>query len=58
MSVDLKKLQKYLFENINIFKTFSNYNDFIAEFPTIDVQVDKLNDSLRGEGGFGASGKK
>jgi len=41
---DLKKLQKYLFENINIFKTFSNYNDFIAEFPTIDIQVDKLND--------------
>jgi hypothetical protein len=41
---DLDKLQKYLFENINIFKTFSNYDDFIAEFPTIDIQVDKLSE--------------
>lgn len=41
---DLTKLQKYLFENINIFKTFSNYDDFIAEFPTIDIQVDKLSE--------------
>jgi hypothetical protein len=42
--VDLEKLQSYLFENINIFKTFSNYDDFIAEFPTIDIQVDKLSE--------------
>lgn len=41
---DLDKLQKYLFENINIFKKFSNYDDFIAEFPTIDIQVDKINE--------------
>lgn len=41
---DLKQLQDYLFENINIFKTFANYDDFIAEFPTIDVQVDKLSE--------------
>jgi hypothetical protein len=41
---DLEKLKKYLFENINIFKTFSSYDEFIAEFPTIDVQVDKLSD--------------
>ena len=41
---DLKQLQKYLFENINIFKTFSNYEDFISDFPTIDIQVDKLSE--------------
>ncbi len=41
---DLKKLQSYLFDNINIFKTFSNYDDFIAEFPTIDIQIDKMNE--------------
>ena len=41
---DLDKLQKYLFENINIFKTFSNYDDFIAEFPTIDIQIDKMSE--------------
>ena len=41
---DLDKLQKYLFENINIFKTFTNYDDFVAEFPTIDIQADKLNE--------------
>lgn len=41
---NLKKLQEYLFENINIFKKFSNYDDFIAEFPTIDVQVDKMSE--------------
>ena len=41
---DLEKLQKYLFENINIFKTFANYDDFLAEFPTIDVQVDKISE--------------
>ena len=38
------KLQKYLFENINLYKTFSNYDDFLAEFPTIDVQVDKFSE--------------
>jgi len=41
---DLKKLQEYLVENINIFKTFSNYDDFISEFPTIDVQIDKMSE--------------
>ena len=41
---DLKKLETYLFENINMFKTFTNYENFIAEFPTIDIQVDKLNE--------------
>ena len=41
---DLKKLQEYVFENINIFKNFSNYDNFMAEFPTIDIQVDKMSE--------------
>jgi len=41
---DLKKLEDYLFENINMFKTFTNFENFLAEFPTIDIQVDKLNE--------------
>lgn len=41
---DLKNLQEYVFENINIFKNFSNYDNFMAEFPTIDIQVDKLSE--------------
>jgi len=41
---DTKNLHKYLFENINFFKTFTNYDDFIAEFPTIDIQVDKISE--------------
>ena len=41
---DTEKLKNYLFENINTFKTFTNYDDCIAEFPTIDIQVDKLSE--------------
>ena len=41
---DLDKLQEYLFKNINMFKTFTNYDDFVAEFPTIDIQVDKMSE--------------
>lgn len=41
---DLNKLQEYLFDNINIYKSFINYDDFIANFPTIRIQVDKLSE--------------
>lgn len=41
---DLVKLREYLFKNINLFKSFSNYEDFISEFPTIDIQVDRLGE--------------
>ena len=41
---NMKKLKEYLFENINNFKTFSKLEDFIAQFPTINVQVDKMSD--------------
>jgi len=41
---DMEELREYLFENINMFKTFTNYEDFISNFPTIDIQVDRLNE--------------
>ena len=34
-------LREYLNENINNFKKYKQLNDFIAEFPTIKLQVDK-----------------
>ena len=37
---DLKKLQSYLFENINIFKNFSNYYDFISEFKRSNIKME------------------
>lgn len=41
---NIEELREYLFENINIFKKFVNYEDFISEFPTIDIQVDRLTE--------------
>lgn len=41
---DTQNLQEYLAKNINLYKTFANYEDFVTEFPTIDVQVDKINE--------------
>lgn len=41
---DMKQLREYLFENINLFKKFKNYEDFVSEFPTIDIQVDRLSE--------------
>ncbi len=41
---DMEVLREYLFENINMFKTFFSYEDFISNFPTIDIQVDRMNE--------------
>lgn len=41
---DIKELKDYLYKNINIFKSFTNYEDFISDFPTIDIQVDRSNE--------------
>ena len=38
---DIKKLRGYLEENINNFKNFTKLENFIAEFPTIQLEVDK-----------------
>lgn len=41
---NIDNLRKYLDENINIFKNFARLENFVAEFPTIQLEVDK-NDS-------------
>ena len=38
---DADKLEKYLEDNIGKFKTFSKYDSFIVEFPTIQIQIDQ-----------------
>lgn len=40
-SEDVDKLEKYLEENIRLFKNFSKYDNFIVEFPTIQLQIDQ-----------------
>ena len=42
---NIDDLRKYLDENINVFKNFTRLENFIAEFPTIQLEVDK-NDSF------------
>lgn len=38
---DSKNLEVYLEQNIDKFKTFSKYDNFIVEFPTIQIQIDQ-----------------
>jgi hypothetical protein len=38
---DIEKLREYLNENINNFKNFTKLENFIAEFPTIQLEIDK-----------------
>lgn len=38
---DVQELERYLDQNISTFKTFSKYDNFIVEFPTISIQVDQ-----------------
>ena len=40
---DIKKLEEYLEENIKNYKNLSSYDNFIVEFPTIQVQIDQNN---------------
>lgn len=40
---DIKKLQDYLEENITKYKSLSNYDNFIVQFPTIQLQIDQNN---------------
>jgi len=42
---DMEELEDYLSDNINQFKNFTKLDNFIAEFPSIDLQVD-LNPDL------------
>lgn len=41
---DMDKLREYLSENIAVFKNFEKYEDFIGEFPSIGLKVDKKAD--------------
>jgi hypothetical protein len=40
-SEDINKLEKHLEENITTFKNFSKYDNFIIDFPTIQIQIDQ-----------------
>lgn len=40
-SEDITKLEEYLEDNIKNYKNLSNYDNFIVEFPTIQIQVDQ-----------------
>ena len=41
---DKEKLLDYLSENISNFKKFTTYEDFIGEFPSIRLEVDRSNE--------------
>jgi hypothetical protein len=43
---DMEKLKDYLSDNINQFKNFTKLDSFIAEFPSIDLQVDQNSDLI------------
>ena len=38
---DVEKLEDYLRDNISLFKNFSKYDNFLVEFPTIELQIDQ-----------------
>jgi hypothetical protein len=40
---DSEKIEKYLEENIDKFKVFSKYDNFIVEYPSIQIQIDQNN---------------
>ena len=42
-SEDINKLEEYLEENISSFKNFSKYDNFIIDFPTIQLQIDQVS---------------
>jgi hypothetical protein len=40
---DVNTLEKFLEENIKLFKNFSNYDNLIIDYPTIQLQIDQNN---------------
>jgi len=40
---DCNNLEKYLESNIDKFKSFSKYDNFIVQYPTIQIQIDQNN---------------
>lgn len=43
-SSDITKLVEFLEENITNYKTLSKYDNFIVEFPTVQLQIDQISD--------------
>lgn len=43
-STDIEKLEEYLEENITKYRNLASYDNFIIEFPTINIQIDQNND--------------
>lgn len=43
---DMDELKDYLSDNINQFKNFIKLDNFVAEFPSIDLQVDQSSDLI------------
>jgi hypothetical protein len=42
-SEDVSKLEEYLEKNISSFKNFSKYDNFIVDFPSIQIQIDQVD---------------
>ncbi len=42
-SEDVSKLEEFLEENISSFKNLSKYDNFIVDFPTVQIQIDQNN---------------
>jgi len=40
---DANRLEQYLEDHISLFKNFSKYDNFIVEFPSIQIQIDQAN---------------
>lgn len=38
---DVEKIGEFLDSKLNLFKSFNNYDNFLVEFPTIDIQIDQ-----------------
>lgn len=49
---DAEKLEEFLDENINKFKTFSKFDNFLVEYPSIELQVDKDSEYFVVESNF------
>lgn len=41
---DIDKLEEYLDNNIKQYKSFSKYDNFIVEFPNIQLQIDQISE--------------
>jgi hypothetical protein len=40
---DIDELEDYLSKNINVYKNFNNLDNFIGNFPTINLEIDRMS---------------